>query len=110
MPLPAFAHNQSGMLATRRLTIDGKEHIYISYLSFWPSFSSGTGYPSTAIPVGYTDEGLPVGMQIMGLSMKDLITIDVAEKIAEVLGGFQAPPGYETQQRDPSAAKKWEAY
>ena len=42
----------------------------------------------------FTEFGLPVGIQIMGPHLEDATTIGVAEKMAEVTGGFEPPEGY----------------
>jgi len=44
--------------------------------------------------VGLTGGGLPGGVQIVGPYLEDATTIDVAEKMAKVVGGFEAPPGF----------------
>ncbi|HEV8717191.1 MAG TPA: hypothetical protein VGX03_30770 [Candidatus Binatia bacterium] len=43
---------------------------------------------------GVTPAGLPVGMQIVGPYLEDRTPIDFARRLAEVVGGFEAPPGY----------------
>jgi amidase len=37
---------------------------------------------------------LPVGIQIVAPHLEDRTAVDVARRIAAVVGGFQAPPGY----------------
>jgi amidase len=44
--------------------------------------------------VGLTRAGLPVGLQIIGPYLEDATPIDVAGKLADVLGGYRPPPGY----------------
>jgi len=63
-------------------------------LRFWISFATLTGNPATIAPVGPTTERLPIGIQIMGPYLEDSTTIDLAQKLAEVVGGFTAPDGY----------------
>jgi Asp-tRNA(Asn)/Glu-tRNA(Gln) amidotransferase A subunit family amidase len=53
------------------------------------------GLPSTAAPIGRTPQGLPVGVQILGPNFEDAMSIDFAARMAEVAGGFMAPPGFE---------------
>ena len=48
--------------------------------------------PATAAPVGRAADGLPVGVQIVGPYLEDRTAIDFARKLADVTGGFQAPP------------------
>jgi amidase len=50
--------------------------------------------PVVVAPVGLTAAGLPVGIQIVAPHLEDRTAIDVAARITEVVGGFQAPPGY----------------
>ena len=61
---------------------------------FWISFATLTGLPATVAPIGRTRGGLPVGIQIMGPHLEDATTIGVAEKMAEITGGFEPPEGY----------------
>jgi len=44
-------------------------------------------------PAGRTREGLPVGVQIVGPYLEDRTTIDFARRLAEVIGGYEPPPG-----------------
>ena len=55
-----------------------------------------TGCPATTAPVGLTRSGLPVGLQIVAPYFEDATSIAFAQLLAGELGGFQAPPGYET--------------
>ena len=91
--LPAFPHDHSHPFWNRRLqTPEGPRHY--EDIIFWISFATLTGLPATVAPVGRTRDGLPVGMQIMGPFLEDATTIDVADKMAEILGGFRPPEGY----------------
>jgi amidase len=53
-----------------------------------------TRHPVLIIPVGQTKNGLPIGIQIVGKRWRDLELLAIAEKIAQVIGNFQHPPGY----------------
>ena len=53
-----------------------------------------TGLPATTAPVGLTRAGLPVGIQIIGPYLEDATPIDLAGRLADVLGGFRPPQGY----------------
>ena len=44
--------------------------------------------------MGLTPEGLPVGMQIVAPYLDDATAIHFARCIEDVVGGFQAPPGF----------------
>lgn len=89
---PAFAHDHSRIEFRMIETSLGKR----SYLDlfFWIAFATLTGMPATAAPVGLTTEGLPVGLQIMGPYLEDATPIDLAGRISELVGGFNAPPAY----------------
>ena len=49
---------------------------------------------SPTAPVGLTPGGLPVGLQIVGPYLEDATPIAVAGHLADVIGGFKAPPGF----------------
>lgn len=51
--------------------------------------------PSTVAPIGLAANGLPVGVQIVGPYLEDYTTIDFAGRLADVIGGYQPPPGYD---------------
>lgn len=91
---PAFPHDHSRIEFRMIDTPQGKR----SYLDmfFWISFATMTGLPATSAPVGRTESGLPVGLQIMGPYLEDATPIDIAERLAGLIGGFAAPPGYES--------------
>ena len=60
----------------------------------WISLATLTGNPAAVAPVGSTRGGLPVGIQIVGPYLEDATPIHVAGLLADVVGGFQAPPGF----------------
>ena len=49
---------------------------------------------ATVAPAGRSPAGLPVGVQIVGPYLEDRTTLDFARRLAEVAGGFEAPPGW----------------
>jgi amidase len=53
-----------------------------------------TGHPSVAIPIGLSPDGLPIGVQLVGRRWGEMALLNVAEQIAEVLGGYRRPPGF----------------
>jgi amidase len=63
-------------------------------LYFWISFATLAGLPATVAPVGQTKDGLPIGIQIVGPYLEDATPIDLAERLAEIVGGFVPPPGF----------------
>ena len=58
------------------------------------STASNAGLPATTAPIGLTRDGLPVGVQIVGPYLEDATPIDVAGRLAEVIGGFTPPKGF----------------
>jgi amidase len=91
---PAFQHNHANpdILARKLKTTEG-ERDYRDQTR-WICFATLTGCPATVAPVGRTKAGLPVGIQIMGPYLEDATPIDIAWKMADVVGGFTPPPGY----------------
>jgi len=88
----AFPHDKRPFDA-RLLPTPGGDRPYMDLL-FWIAFATVTGLPATTAPVGLTAERLPVGVQIVGPYLEDATPIDVAVRMGDVVGGFQAPPGY----------------
>jgi len=91
--VPAFPHDQSPDPLARVLATPRGPRPYLD-LSFWVSFALVAGLPATTAPVGLTPGGLPVGAQIIGPYLEDATPIDVAGRLADVVGGFRPPPGY----------------
>jgi amidase len=54
-----------------------------------------TGCPATTAPAGLSRSGLPVGLQIVGPYLEDATPIAFARFLAQEIGGFQPPKGYE---------------
>lgn len=89
--VPAFPHDHEPDMNARRLeTTDGARPY--GELFKWISFATLTGGPATVAPVGRTKSGLPVGIQILGPYMEDATPIDIAARMADLTGGFVAPP------------------
>lgn len=94
MPTPAYPHDHSADQETRRIKIDGKEHVYPDQLA-WPGIATLPGLPSTAIPTGFAPDGLPVGVQILGPWLEDRTPLKLAELIEREFGGFKPPPMFD---------------
>jgi amidase len=89
----AFPHDTTPDTFARRLATPEGSRDYMD-LSFWISFATLTGLPATTAPVGLTRDKLPVGIQVVGPYLEDATSIDVAGRLADVLGGFRPPPGF----------------
>ena len=48
--------------------------------------------PATAVPAGFSSHGLPLGVQVVGRRNNDHLTLWVAARIEEALGGWQPAP------------------
>jgi amidase len=91
--VPAFPHDHTPSILDRLLMTPAGPRSYMD-LTFWISFATLTGLPATTAPVGLTRGNLPVGIQIVGPYLEDATPIDIAGRLADVLGGFRPPPGF----------------
>lgn len=90
-PVAAIAHDHSEPMPLRSIEVNGAPRPYLDLLA-WISPATCAYLPATSAPVGRTAGGLPVGIQIVGPYLEDRTTIDFAARLAEVTGGFVAPP------------------
>lgn len=97
---PAFPHHApSGYFGPtpyykKPLDVDGRPLDYYAATSNFTIPFNVTGQPVAVIPIGQTPEGLPIGAQIVGRRWSDLALLDTAACLAEVMGGWNPPPGY----------------
>jgi len=94
MSVAAIAHDHSEPAAQRTLMINGIRRSYWSAIMPWARLAGTPYLPATAAPVGKTSSGLPVGIQIIAPYLEDRTAIDFARRLAEVIGGYERPPGY----------------
>jgi amidase len=92
-PVCAFAHDHSEDLIARTIVVNGQRRWYWEQLA-WISLATLAYLPATAAPIGRTPGGLPVGMQVIGPYFEDRSCIEFAKLLADVAGGFEAPPGF----------------
>ena len=90
----AFVHDHEGERPDRTIDIEGSQEPVVDQL-FWAGWSCSVYLPSTVAPVGLLDD-LPVGLQIVAPHLQDRRSIQFASLIERELGGFVAPPGFET--------------
>ena len=91
----AYPHDHSRPMSKRVLATPAGPRIYDDGLR-WIAVPTLTGCPATAAPVGHGEDGLPIDIQIMGPFWEDATPITFAKLLAREIGGFRAPPGYET--------------
>ncbi len=93
-PVTAIPHDHSfGQAIVLRSMpgSDGSRRPYTDQL-VWAGAVGLAYLPATVAPVGLSAAGLPVGVQIVGPHLEDRTTIGFAGHLAEVIGGFTAPP------------------
>ncbi len=90
----AFAHDHSEPMDKRKIRTANGPRDYFDMLS-WIAHATLTGCPATVAPVGSGEGGLPIGLQIMGPYWEDATPIVFAKLLAQVVGGFVAPPDYQ---------------
>ena len=84
----AFPHMRSG----RALELDGAKVAYTTAVGAYAAPFNLTGSPAVALPAGRTADGMPIGLQLIGRRWGDDRLLAVAERVAEFLGPFRAPP------------------
>lgn len=92
-PTAAIPHDHSEPLIGRVIQVNDKSQPYVNLMS-WGGIIGVTHLPATVAPVGSTKAGLPFGIQIVGPYLEDHTPIAFARHLADVVGGFQVPPGY----------------
>jgi len=86
----AFTHREPGA----PLEVDGKALDYRE-LARVPGRQNMTGLPGLTVPAGFDDDGLPIGIEIVGPRWSEMRLLRIARELeqAEILPGFQRPPG-----------------
>lgn len=92
-PTAAIPHDHSEPMMARTLQVNGQLRPYLDIVA-WAGVIGMAYLPVTMAPVGRTSQGLPVGVQVVGPYLADRTTIDFARRLTDVIGGFEAPPGY----------------
>ena len=93
MPTPAFPHDHSSPIESRRIKIDGKSYSYLDAQIVWAELAATPGLPATVAPIDRSQSGLPIGVQVIGSYLEDRTTIAFAELLEREFGGFVPPPG-----------------
>lgn len=98
-PTAAIPHDHSSDLDARTISINGRSRSYWDQL-VWAGLSGMVYLPAAVVPVGRTRQGLPVGLQVVAPHLEDRTAVDVARRIAAVVGGFQ--PAVEQTSNSPT--------
>jgi amidase len=60
----------------------------------WIAHASACYLPAVSVPVGTSEGRMPVGLQVIGPYLEDRTALDVARRVSEVVGGFEAAPAF----------------
>jgi amidase len=93
-PVAAIAHDHSEPFFARTIVVNGAVRPYLDQIVWNGAIGNLCYLPGTVAPVGRTSAGLPIGIQIVGPYLEDRTPLDVARRMADVVGGFERPPGY----------------
>jgi amidase len=91
-PVPPIPHQHADTILARTIRVNGAERSYVELL-VWAGLVTMALLPATAVPIGRTPAGLPVGLQVVGPYLEDRTPITFARRLADVIGGYVAPPG-----------------
>ena len=94
--IPAFPHDHTQPIEERQIETPEGYRPYL-HLPFWAAFATIGELPATVAPAGFTRQGLPVGIQIMGPYLEDATPIELAGRLADLIGGFEAPQVLESK-------------
>ncbi|NEQ81417.1 MAG: amidase [Moorea sp. SIO2I5] len=89
-PTPAFPHCPMG----KPIEVDGQQFSYMMSIGAYTTPFNLTGNPAVVMPFTRSKKGLPMGIQIVGRRGSDMKLLGIAEKLTQVTGLFQRPPGY----------------
>jgi amidase len=92
-PTVAIHHDHDPDVDARTISVNGVSRPYGDQFA-WLQSIGVVHLPAAVAPVGLTSSGLPAGIQIVAPHLEDRTAIDFAARIADVIGGFQPPPGY----------------
>jgi amidase len=90
----AFLHDHEGERPERTIMVNDRWEPTTDQL-FWVDISSLVYLPASVAPVGLTRLHLPCGLQMVWAFLHDRTCIDLARLVAQELGGFTPPPGYD---------------
>jgi amidase len=93
MRTTAIAHDHNPDVDDRVIAVNGAPVPYADQFAWLQAV--GLAYlPAAVAPVGIAADGLPVGVQIVGPYLHDRSVTAFAQMMADLIGGFSAPPAY----------------
>ena len=90
LPTTALPHDPASG-NDRQVIVNGRPFPYGDQFP-WVQVPGALHLPVVAAPAGLARNGLPVGIQVVGPLYGDRTVIDVARRMADVVGGYQPPP------------------
>ena len=96
LPIAAIPHDLAEPMLLRQVEVNGEVQPYVEQVA-WMGVIGAVHLPVTVAPVGRTPEGLPVGIQIVAPHLEDRSSIEVARLLRARVGGYETPPGFESQ-------------
>lgn len=88
---PLHDHRYGSAIVLRDVEVGDSRRPYLDQ-TVWAGLVGMAYLPSTVAPIGLSSTGMPVGIQIVGPYLEDRTPIDLARRLASVLGGFVTPP------------------
>src|SRR5699024_6086548 len=83
----AFPHDQNPAITDRTLSVNGQAQLYMDIM-VWIGLAGASYLPATVLPVGQTRTGLPIGIQIIAPYLEDRTSLDFAQHVEHLAGGF----------------------
>ncbi len=91
---PAFTHRPTLPFRGQRIEIDDERVPYWLATLAYPTIFNVTGNPVVVLPLARSKERLPIGVQVIGRRWHDMELLAIAERLSELTGAFQRPPGF----------------
>lgn len=91
--VPAPPHS-TDLFENRTIEVNGK-HVSARSVIYFSALPILTGLPASTVPLGLSKAGLPIGIQAIGPYLEDRTAIRFAGLVADEIGGYQRPPGYD---------------
>jgi amidase len=87
----AFPHDHREPIDARVIETDAGTRPYVQAIPYWSAPATLAGLPATVAPIGRTQAGLPVGIQIIAPMWEDGTSIELADRLTGLMGGFTPP-------------------